>query len=162
MNLEVFNEETSKWEKFDKDIFHADNWFKEHFKKEFNNVPFDWRSYNMYGFLANVRNYAESEFISCDRGIPEDSCYRDKEIEVDGYGTYIDIHSYFRDQHSVTWITVDELLKFDYEKRFYNRRDNETTSYRDFLYGSYFRDLEVLKTINENPAHVRLVFGFDN
>ena len=38
-----------------------------------NTVPFDWRSYGMYGFLAGVRNYSAVQPISEPRGFPEDA-----------------------------------------------------------------------------------------
>jgi hypothetical protein len=46
-----------KWEKVG-DIFPLEDFMKEYHNKEFGSEPFDWRSYGMFGFLANVRNYS--------------------------------------------------------------------------------------------------------
>ncbi len=35
--------------------------------------PFDWRSYGMYGFLADVRNWSVVPPIAAQRGFPSDA-----------------------------------------------------------------------------------------
>ena len=116
----------------------------------------DWlnyRSYGLFGFLANVRNYSQVPVISIPRGLPAD--FRD----LDGYG-----------YHNASWLALRELLNFDYDQKFINRRcggttlpeeDGELTTIRDFLGSSYFNKLEEIKDFGPSEK-VRVVFWFDN
>jgi hypothetical protein len=126
--------------------------------------PFSWRSYGMFGFLANVRNYSHIPAISEPRGLPEDiaSSHNDDDYE-------------FGD-HSFSWLSLKELLEFDYDQAFEDRRcmrdgngaadagagNGLKTTFREFLGPLFFRDLAILRCIRSNPEHVRVVFGFDN
>ena len=74
--------------------------------------PFDWRSYSMFAFLAGVRNYDHCEPISEPRGIPEDISDNIKEMDIDNDWNL----------HSSSYLTLKELLDFDYDKTFWNRR----------------------------------------
>ncbi len=124
-------------------------------------LPFDWRSYGMYGFLANVRNYSAVPPISEPRGLPPDAT-------GDTDYTYGD--------HSYSWLSVEELLAFDYDQPMEDRRVTRTvgnftnggvtaepgggsqTTFREFLGPHFFEDLEKLKAAGAE----RIVFGFDN
>ena len=133
--------------------------------------PFDWRSYGMYGFLADVRNYSAVPPISPARGLPEDIV----RPEPNFYGEYDD-HLDLGD-HSFSWLTVAELLAFDYDQPVEDRRvtrqiahnltsgavtaepgEGEMTTYRAFLGQGFFDDLQKLKDIGAE----RVVFGFDS
>lgn len=124
---------------------------------------FDWRSYGMFGFLANVRNYSDVPPISEPRGLPEDV---DCSNEDDWLG-----------DHSFSWLSTEELLNFDYYQEIEDRRYTEQvgpntwngaataepgngikTTYREFLGKHFFDDLQKLKEIGAE----RIVFGFDN
>jgi len=128
-------------------------------------TPFNWQNYGMFGFLANVRNYSQVPCISLPRGLPENVSEEVKwYIEHEGDGAF-----------SVSWLSVDELLNFDYNSQFEDRRcakqirprfwdhgstcevgEGKMTTYRDFLSKEFFRDLLILK---ENQAD-RIVFWF--
>jgi hypothetical protein len=126
--------------------------------------PFDWRSYGMYGFLADVRNYSKVPPLAPPRGVPEDSPRNDDDRQ--GLG-----------DHSFSWLSLEELLSFNYDAIFEDRRvtrqidhnlisgavtadqgEGEQVSFRDFLGEAFFNDLEKLKAAGAE----RVVFGFDN
>jgi len=123
--------------------------------------PFNWRQYGMYGFLADVRNYHAIPPISLPRGVPEDSSF-----DYDDY--------YY---HSGSWLSMQELLDFNYEQIIEDRRCTVQTgpnswnggatcrkgqgtemSYKEFLGKAFFKDLEFLKELEAE----RIVFAFDN
>lgn len=135
--------------------------------------PFDWRSYRMYGFLADVRNYSEVPPISEARGLPSDITRESKEC-MDYWIGFFD--------HSHSYLTVKELMEFDYSKVFEDRRisvrvrlpsgasfidgaalaekgHGMQTTYKDFLGEEFFVDLERLS--REIPDG-RIVFCFDD
>lgn len=129
-------------------------------------APFSNRDYGTFGFLAGVRNYSNIPPICELRGFP---CDASKSVEQDyiGWGD---------DAHSSSWISVEELLGFDYDKQIEDCRvtrmtqygldggctcekgDGRLTTYRDFLGPYFFKDLEYL---SKKHAH-RIVFWFDN
>lgn len=122
--------------------------------------PFDWRSYGMYGFLANVRNYSEVPFISDHRGIPEDSLQFISKTDCiwqGGFSTCDETSSL--DNHGHSWVSLKELLEFNYDIEFDDVRYTcYTTTVREFLGENFFEDL---KTLEELGAE-RVVFYFDN
>ncbi len=124
-------------------------------------VPFDWRCYGMYGFLAGVRNYSAVPPIAMPRGLPGDVSREVHEALDMDYSI-----------HSTSWLTISELVAFDYSAEMEDRRvtrgnngactcdpgEGERMTFREFLGGSFFKDLERLKEIGAE----RIVFGFDN
>lgn len=137
----------------------------EYDKKIVTNEPFDWRSYGMFGFLADVRNYSECPVICSPKGFPEDASKEVLEEYNIRYG----------DAHSASWLTVKELADYDYHQVFWDRRimknnngaskaeegEGEYLSMRQFLGDNFFANLEALKLLG-NPEEVRVVFWFDN
>lgn len=134
--------------------------------------PFDWRSYGMFGFLADVRNYSAVPPIAQPRGLPPDIVRSNPNF----YGEHDDDYNGFGD-HSFSWLSVEELLAFDYDQPLEDRRvtrqtapnlwdggctaepgGGKMTTYREFLGESFFRDLDRLKEIGAE----RVVFGFDS
>lgn len=128
-------------------------------------TPFDWRSYGMFAFLAGVRNYSDIRPISMPRGLPEDF-----DNGEDGEGEYVGDHSF-------SWLTLKELLDFDYDQPVEDRRvtvqtgpnswdggataepgGGKMTTYRTFLGQGFFDDLELLRKVEAE----RIVFGFDS
>lgn len=124
-------------------------------------APFDWRSYRLFGFLADVRNYSAVPPISKPRGLPEDEPTLDN----------------FDGLHSCSWLSVKELLEFDYDQTIEDRRvtreispgftdhgctgeigEGRMTTYREFLGEAFFDDLRKLQELKAD----RIVFGFDN
>jgi hypothetical protein len=129
--------------------------------------PFDWRSYFMYGFLADVRNYSDVPPLAKPRGMPDDASVGAREMS-DGWGM---------DGHSHSWLSVAELLAFRYDERVEDRRvtvqtgptswdggataapgGGEHTTWREALGPKYFEDLARLS----DEGAVRVVFWFDN
>ena len=163
----------NKWEKIG-EHFSLGDWEKQHYKKEKGENPFDWRSYSMFAFLADVRNYDHCEPVSKPKGLPNDVCDEVKKEYED----------WECDDHSASYLTLKELLEFDYDKVFWNRRISRTTynenggsftngaaiaeeregthvTYREKLGEFFFTHLEELKELG-NPDEVRVVFWFDN
>ena len=126
---------------------------------------FDYRNYNLFGWLAGVRNYSAVPPIAAPRRLPVDVS---PEIAhaLDGWGS---------DAHSVSWLSLEELQAFDYDAAVENRRmtvgnsgghtadpgGGTMTTYREFLGTSYFADLERFVLAAERGP-VRVVFWFDN
>lgn len=149
-------------------------------------APFDFQHYGMFGFLSDVRNYSCVPVLGDIKGLPDDSewlneklspgwipCKDQTRMQVIEEGDYYGFNHY----------TLKELLDFDYDKTFENRRtstvyktegggmayngaakaeegDGEITTFRDFFGEWFFGDLEILKTLGE-PENVRIIFWFD-
>lgn len=128
---------------------------------------FGGRDYDLFGFLADVRNYSAVDPIAAGRGLPDDSPLATSEYWNTPFDEY----------HSVSWVALSELLAVDYDKVIENRRitvqtlpgtqDNRHTAehgegrfmpLREFLGESYFVDLERMRAAGVE----RLVFGFDS
>ena len=179
------NKDTGKWEEV-RDAFTLTKYDAERENKKKGDNPFYWQSYSLFAFLAGVRNYDECEPISEPKGLPNDSEYLN-EIENDGWGGDTTRRQNILDDsnHSYSYLTLRELLEFDYEKTFIKKRVIQATnmeglrasipfdislqeeakgkevSYRDNLGEMYFTHLEDLKALGE-PDDVRIVFWFDN
>jgi hypothetical protein len=127
--------------------------------------PLNYRSYALFGFLANVRNYSGITPISEPRGLPEDYEPDDDDHSLSNLRDNVDTHS-------CSWLSIDELLSFNYDQMTEDRRvmrngnggctcepgEGEKMTYREFLGEGYFEDLELLKEAGVE----RIVFGFDN
>lgn len=130
---------------------------------------FDWRSYRVFGFLADVRNYSLSPSIAPGRGFPDDLSAEAKELR----------ENWDCDGHSATFVTLAELLAFDYSQQMENRRTTRTvanytdgaalaepgegvkSTVREFLDGAFFKELDRLSALG-HPADVRVLMLFDN
>lgn len=124
--------------------------------------PFEWRNYSVFAFLADVRNYSDIVPISPRRGLPGDvSAHVKDEYEM-----------WAGDAHSCSWLSVKELVEFNYDQVMEDRRvmidgdggrtaepgGGETMTYRQFLRDGFFDDLKILTKIGAE----RVVFWFDN
>lgn len=116
---------------------------------------FDWRSYDLFAFLAGVRNQHDIAPISEPRGIPSDV----------SPGVYSVFDRWRSSQHSASWLSLEELTSFDYsapvsfaksERRDKQWADKKT--WREFLGDDFFDELNKLKDLNAE----RIVFWFDN
>lgn len=124
-------------------------------------AAFGYRSYALFGFLADVRNYSAVKPISEERGRPEDFSDDD-----DALG-----------DHSFSWLSVSELLAFNYDAMTEDRRcqrqigpnawtgaatcesgEGKAMTYREFLGEKFFNDLSSLVA----DGIERIVFGFDS
>lgn len=144
--------------------------------------PFDWRCYGIFGFLADVRNYSRVPTIAEPRGLPKDSLflYPPEAIVKTEVFSFDDPYFWGDGLHSCSWLTLKELLNFDYDQVFEDLRvtrqtspnvwnggctgkpgEGEKTTVRDFLGEAFFADLAILETLG-TPDNVRIVFGFDN
>src|SRR5690349_22470025 len=75
--------------------------------------PFPYRQYGLFGFLADVRNYSCSPVIAPPRGLPDDIDLTADEREEFADGWY---------HHNASWLTLAELLAYDYDQVFWDRR----------------------------------------
>jgi hypothetical protein len=135
---------------------------------EYNDAPFDNRSYAVFGWLAGPRNYSEVGPFMEPRGFPDDASD--------------DVRAHFEDwgvaAHTPSWVTLTELLVVDYDAEVNDRRvtrqvgrnawnggctggpeEGRLRPLREFLGTSFMRDLEILRMLE---AEVRVVFWFDN
>ena len=157
-----------KWEQ-SRAVFPLDEFGQEWEKRSHTAHPFDWRSYGLFGFLANVRNYS---CVPC--------------IQEPTYELPLDISDKVREEfedsdwHSFNSLTLKKLLDFDYDQTFWDRRvtkevrpgcfdgaalaeegEGKIRTFRNFLGPDFFRDLDVLKSLGD-PENVRIIFAFDN
>lgn len=128
---------------------------------------FNFRSYSVFGWLANVRNYSAVTPISAPRGLPDDASEAVKQHYEDMWG----------DAHSATWLAVNELTTVDYTQLVEDRRcdreirpgfidggctcepgEGEMMTLREFLGPGYFTSLDLLS----RSGAKRIVFWFDN
>lgn len=133
--------------------------------------PFNWRSYGMFGFLANVRNYSHVPCIQ----EPTFKIPEDVSPEIEGMR-----EEYAGDYHSHSHLTLRQLIEYDYDQKFWDRRvtkqtgpnswtgaglaeerEGETIVLRDFLGKHFFEQIEIMKTLGD-PDEVRVIFWFDN
>lgn len=116
------------------------------------------RDYDLFGFLADVRNYSLVPTLAQPRGLPADtSAHVRAEHDLD--------------VHSASWFTAAELLAHDYEQTFVDQRragyepvpegGSERISLRDFLGPRYFARLDLLAKLGD-PANVRVVMWFNS
>ena len=140
-------------------------------------VPFDWRSYGMFAFLAGVRNYSGIVPIAEKRGLPEDLIRKKDPQDFYEWSSYHDDYEFGYDTHSHTWLSVKELAEYDYDQIIEDRRysgidkhghhsgactcepgEGQKMTAREFLGEQFFEDLERLKYEDAD----RIVFWFDN
>lgn len=118
--------------------------------------PFDWRSYNMYALLADVRNDGSIKPMFEPRGLPND-------VSLDIYEEH---KEWGYDAHSSSYLTLRELTEYDYSEPHINQDDDLITEddiYTPikFLNERYFNDIEKMKEYGDLDD-VRVVFWFDN
>jgi hypothetical protein len=120
---------------------------------------------------SGVRNYSGIVPISEARGLPKDVS-REVEDNIKNTGYY---------PHSASWLSMQELIEFDYDQMTEDRRctrevisksglsyldggqtcetgEGEAMTYREFLGEYFFHQLDRLKEIGTE----RIVFYFDN
>lgn len=131
-----------------------------------NRFPFDWQSYALFGWLADVRNYSGLKPIAKCRDISDVPSWLYEEDNID----------YWDYSYGNSWVTVDELNKFDYDAPVEDRRcartlpsgivsggctsdvgEGRMTTMRDILGEDYFKNLEELNHIGAD----RVYFCFD-
>lgn len=129
--------------------------------------PFDWRSYGMFGFLADLCNFSRIVPLGPPRGLPDDFHVGEFEDGDDSWR--------WSSYHGASWLSVVELMAFDCDQVIEDRRitcqpgprswdhghtcppgEGETMPLREFLGDAFFRDLEMAKELGVQ----RIVFGF--
>lgn len=131
--------------------------FPDNTRPEKRYCPFDGaRDYGLFGFLADVRNYAGAPVIAEPCGLPP-NVSPEVRAESGLWGS---------DGHSHTWLTLADLLAFDYDQTFIDQYNDgnytpQVTTMRDFLRDWYFDCLDRLGKLGA-PEDVRIVFWFDN
>lgn len=109
---------------------------------------FQDRNYTVFSFLAGVRKYDEIQAISPPRGIPKD-------VSSTAQNSFKRLGM---DAHTPSWLSLEELMAFNYDKKVYAKNDPRQGTYRDFLEHYFFSDLEKMK----EKGVERIVFWFDN
>ncbi len=107
-DIHVMTEKKRTWSDGSSQWVNVDNWqFNEYYDKyedegerEFNvKAIFRDRNYELFAFLAGVRNYGDNESFGFDRGFPEDACRITKK-EYDSWDC---------DAHTPGYCTLKEL-----------------------------------------------------
>lgn len=105
---------------------------------------FSDRNYDLFAFLANVRNISRIEPISEPRGVLDDFKYTD---------------DWDLGDHSESWLSIKELEEYDYTKVFKNFREGGVKqTIAEYLQTWYFEELQKMKVRGVE----RIVFGFDS
>lgn len=115
-------------------------------------TPFEWRSYDMFAFLAGVRNVSD---------IPQVFPRKDAwPADSEAHPNYRDEDDYqFGGGFGHSWLTLADLLGFDYELWLEDKRGEGVVTYREWLGTGFAESLEVLKTLG-SPEDVRVLFYF--
>lgn len=169
--VEQFDGES--WHLSESLIFPVPNAEQDHRGYSETDCPFEDQNYAVFAFIGGYRNYFDLTPIAEDRCLPEDH----QSVETVGFGGHTVMESryagIFPDDIDYAWVTAAELLNFDYEQSFEDRRDYDgmgymvekgkgrQTTYRELLGENFFNDLEVLRSL-ENPDHTRIVFAFSS
>ena len=112
-----------------------------------------WRNYALFSVLANVRNTFGIIPISLPKGIPldlSDSVKHKFENYVEPW------------EHDASWLSLKELLDFDWNRIIDEYRGNEFVTYRDAVDPFTTKTLPYLNSLVDDPAKLRIIFWFDN
>ncbi len=158
-----------EWVSFEEKVF---PYFKHDGTIVMRSSPFECKNYELFGFLSDVRNYACIPVIAERRGLPE--------VDQPDFGTGLDAIFMERDyeawplhthNHSGTWLLVSELMAYDYDTIFENRRGDTIDTVpkgngvlitvRESIGDEYFEHLEILKSIGD-PDKIRVIISFDS
>ena len=162
--------------------FNGDEWVIQHdniypnmpylhaIKGEYTDRPFMAQHYGLFAFIADVRNYYVVPPIAPHRGLPEDH----ESITQYGFGGYKEQVSRYPyeilEGHSKTWVWAKELIDYNYDTQFENRRGEHGTlptgqgqiiTIRELLGEHYFKEIAALKQFS-TPEKVRIIFAFES
>lgn len=132
----------------------------------YSTFPFNYRSYGLFGFLANIRNMHDIPPITDHRGLPEDSVWLVSQTSDNNWFSETNRQYVLDGYYGHTWVTLKELLDFNYDQVFEDRRSKNVlssgnmTTIREFLGDFFFLQLEALQTFGK-PEDVRLIMYFD-
>jgi len=174
--VERYDEETGTWDFAEiGNIFDVPDSYEPVYGKN-TTTPFTWRSSAVASFIAGIRNSYCVEPIAEGRGLPEGH----KSVEDYEDGIFLSeppkkmrsrYDCEFIEGHN-TWVLLSELLNFDYEQTFEDRRSygdenhekvakghGVLTTYKEHLGELFFKDLEILKALGK-PDNIRVVWSF--
>lgn len=109
----------------------------------------EWHTYAIFGVLADQRNMARAPVIAEPRHVPadwpEEPPYEMGHYEA--WGAWADLYDLGDGVKS--WLTLDELLGFDYDQVFTNMRKvpPEAMSVRDHVGPEFFEDLQQMQAL---------------
>ncbi|UTC28744.1 hypothetical protein MARCHEWKA_02320 [Brevundimonas phage vB_BpoS-Marchewka] len=108
----------------------------------------EWTSYAIYGVLANQRNYAEAPFITEARYLPSD-WPAEPPYEMGRFGEWTAwADAYDLGDGVKSWLTLTELLAFDYDQTFTNLREGgQIMTVREHLGDDFFTDLHQMQAM---------------
>jgi len=126
------------------------NWWDNEGKLSypFTREPYSGRNYNLFGALANVRNYTMEKVAEWERGLPDDVsddiCTLSDEWGIDG--------------HSHNHLYMDELVN----SKYYKMTEDELNELG--LGTHFFNDTvnNILDFVDADSKDIRIVFWFDN
>eukprot|EP01122_Echinamoeba_exundans_P016488 TRINITY_DN8371_c0_g1_i1.p1 TRINITY_DN8371_c0_g1~~TRINITY_DN8371_c0_g1_i1.p1 ORF type:complete len:210 (-),score=15.65 TRINITY_DN8371_c0_g1_i1:71-700(-) len=112
------------------------------------------RSYDMFGWLANVRCHHGEEAIAPKRGVPNDLSSSIKDL-WNWWGT---------DAHSASWCTAKEIFDWEHWDVPYDSSMETPCTRRESGCGAYFiKCIErAVRDAKAEPKNVRIVFWFDS
>ena len=131
--------------------FEADDYEIKYYDVYHTDHPFVDRSYYLFSFLADVRRTSDVPLICERRGFPSDASDSLKKI----YNNKLNQSGC----HSESYLSLKELLEFDYEQKF--EHNNQIITARAHLPERYFSTINQMRKLAE-PENVRVVFWFDN
>lgn len=130
---------------------------------ESTSFPLSWRHMDMFSFLSCGINYQTNvpQILAEDRGLPMDSVCLNEE-KYPGC-TYRQLELEDDNNYGFSWLTLAELLAFDYEQPCgptVEARSFPDANMRDFLGETFFNHLGRMKEYG-TPSEVRLIFYFN-
>ena len=166
--VEVYN--GKEWVELEDNIFPVLTGYEDIYGKN-TSSPFQPQHYGLFAFIGDVRNYYAVPSIAPYRGLPEDHKSLTEVVGFGGQEEKVSRYPYrILEGHGQTWVTAKELLEFNYDETFEDRRNHagllpegkgKVITYRELLGEHYFKELEVLKTFAE-PNKVSIVFAFES
>lgn len=115
-------------------------------------ISFDpeWGSYDVYGVLANQRNYAAAPSIAEPRHLPSD-WPEEPPYVMGGFARWTAwADAYDLGDGVKSWLTLDELLTFDYDQTFVNQCPPDagvSMTVREHLGDAFFNDLQQMQAL---------------
>lgn len=126
------------------------NWLDDARQEWFHN-----RNYALFGVLAGVRG--DGPPIAEPRGLPGD-VGEEVRAMIDNDGRDSDV--YWLGDHSFSWLTLDEILAYDWDRPAGYYSDGRPM--REWCSEFLTRTVPALQDLDPDPRNVRLVFGFDS
>jgi hypothetical protein len=141
---------SSPWTNNEQELFEYDvDTIRRHKTKH----PFRFNQNQMYGFLSNVYNWSGIHPLTDPRGLPPD-------LDLRWAGEYLLLE---RGKHQVfSYVTLEELLRFDYELVYFDILFNQERSVRSVLGPRFFEHLAQITNLNtQRDLQCRVVLSFN-